>query len=113
MVNIGRNIKELRKKKGFSQAELGQKLGVSQKVISAYERNYRLPPSSLIPYVAEMLETSTDALYNTSGDDSMEHRLRNPELWKIVELLEKMPRSELKNISRLIEKYTEKKGKKD
>jgi transcriptional regulator with XRE-family HTH domain len=104
-VNIGRNIRELRKKKGLSQAELGQKLGVSQKVISAYERSYRLPPSSLIPHVAESLGTSTDALYQASGDEGRARKLKNSELWTIVEKLEEIPESERKEVFKFIERY--------
>lgn len=54
-VDIGRNIRNLRKDKGLSQAELARRTGVSQKVISAYERNYRRPSSAFIPRVAELL----------------------------------------------------------
>jgi transcriptional regulator with XRE-family HTH domain len=110
-VNIGRNIREIRKKKGFSQAELGRKVGVSQKVISAYERNYRLPPSSLIPHVAESLGTSTDALYEASDKDNTAHRLKNSDLWKIVERLEAIPENERKEVFGIIDKYLIKKNK--
>lgn len=109
-MNIGRNIKALRKKKGLSQAELGLKLGVSQKVISAYERSYRLPPSSLIPHVAESLGTSTDALYQVSGDEGRAQKLKNSELWTIVERLEEIPESERKKVFKFIDKYLADRG---
>jgi transcriptional regulator with XRE-family HTH domain len=108
-VDIGKNIRELRKKKGFSQADLGRTLGVSQKVISSYERSYRLPPSSLMPQVAESLGTSTDALYRSSDDDRRAGKLMREELWRIVEKLEGLSEREQKEVFGIIEKYLLKK----
>jgi transcriptional regulator with XRE-family HTH domain len=105
MENIGNNIRKFRKKKGYSQGELARMVGVSQKAVSAYERNYRRPPSSLIPHVAESLDTTTDALYEGSAGNDAGQNLVNPELWKIVEKLGTLSRSELKDVSRMIEKH--------
>ena len=112
MGNLGKNIREFRKKKGLSQAELGKKLGLSQKVISAYERDYRVPRGSIIPHVAETLDVSVNALYEGTENTTAAQRLLNPELWKIVERLEKLPPSVLKTVSALVEKSLSKKRKK-
>ena len=101
--DIGRNIRNLRKDKGLSQAELARKTGVSQKVISAYERNYRLPPSTFIPVVAETLGTTPDALYDTGEGKS--GGLKKNTLWKIVERLEEIPENDREEVFKLIDKF--------
>jgi transcriptional regulator with XRE-family HTH domain len=101
--DIGRNIRKLRKDKGLSQAELARKTGVSQKVISAYERNYRLPSSTFIPVVAETLGTTPDALYDT-GEGKISG-LKRSSLWKIVERLEGIPENEREEVFKLIDKF--------
>jgi transcriptional regulator with XRE-family HTH domain len=109
--DIGRNIRNLRKDNGLSQAELARKTGVSQKVISAYERSYRLPPSTFIPIVAETLGTTPDVLYDTG--EGKNSGLKKNSLWKIVERLESVPENEREGVFKLIDKYLKsKQGKK-
>lgn len=38
MIDIGKNIKEIRIRRGLSQRELGKRLGVSAQAISLYEK---------------------------------------------------------------------------
>jgi transcriptional regulator with XRE-family HTH domain len=109
-VDIGRNIRNLRKDRGLSQAELARKTGVSQKVISAYERNYRLPPSSFIPRVAETLGTSPDALYDSG--EGKNTALKKSGLWKIVEKLEAVPENEREEVFEMIDRFLKNKQKK-
>jgi transcriptional regulator with XRE-family HTH domain len=109
--DIGRNIRNLRKEKGLSQAELARKTGVSQKVISAYERDYRLPPSTFIPRVAETLGTTPDVLYD-SGEGKF-GGLKKSVLWKIVERLEEIPERNREEVFKLIDKYLKSKKRKN
>ena len=108
--DIGRNIRNLRKEKGLSQAELARKTGVSQKVISAYERNYRLPSSTFIPVVAETLGTTPDALYDTGEGKSS--GLKKSSLWKIVERLDGIPEKEREEAFAMIDKFLKSKQRK-
>lgn len=51
-VKIGQFIAKCRKEKGMTQKELAEKLNVSDKSISKWERGINLPDVSLyIPYV--------------------------------------------------------------
>lgn len=87
---------------GLSQAELARRLGLSQKVISAYERDYRTPSSTLIPRVAETLGATPDQLYAHAEDTSKKH-LRKRKLWEIVERLEHLSNAELDEIARTVD----------
>ena len=54
----GQTIKNLREKKGFTQAELADKLGVSGKAISKWETAKGLPDINLIESLADALSVS-------------------------------------------------------
>ena len=62
MVNFGNVLKTLRLKKGMTQAQLAQKLGVTKSVISAYETGLRLPSYEILIHIAKLFNVSTDYL---------------------------------------------------
>ena len=55
MIDIGKNIKEIRIRRGLSQRELGKRLGVSAQAISLYEKNVRRLTLTKIDEIAEAL----------------------------------------------------------
>ncbi len=62
LTEFGRRFAALRKKSGYTQAELAQELGVSQRMISYYEGQSDYPPASLLPNMAKLLGVTTDEL---------------------------------------------------
>ena len=103
-MNIGTNIYTLRKEKKITQAQLAEKLGVSEQAISKWENNQCAPDVSLFPIIAEFFGVSIDRLfgYHTSSyndeveaimkaaDDSMD---TYKEIEIISEGLKKYPNS--------------------
>lgn len=65
---IGERIRTRRQELGLSQAELGFKLGIHQKQISAYERGVNLPSSEVLIKMAEVLGLSLDYLAYSKRD---------------------------------------------
>jgi transcriptional regulator with XRE-family HTH domain len=59
---IGKFISVLRRANGMTQKELGDKLYVSDKTVSRWERDECLPELSLIPAIAEIFGVTTDEL---------------------------------------------------
>lgn len=59
---IGRRLAEFRKARGITQVELAERLGVSQAVISQWEKGRRLLHGELIATFAEILRVSADEL---------------------------------------------------
>ncbi len=57
---IARQIAELRKSKGITQSELGDRVGVSFQAVSKWERGETLPDTAILPDLARVLETSID-----------------------------------------------------
>ena len=60
--SIGKFIATLRKECGMTQKELGDKLFVSDKTISRWERGDCSPEISLLPAIAEVFSVTTDEL---------------------------------------------------
>ncbi len=60
MEKIGRNIAGLRKLKGITQNELGERVGVSFQAVSKWERGEALPDTAILPDLAKILETTVD-----------------------------------------------------
>ena len=59
---IGKFIAVMRKANGMTQKELGDKLFVSDKTVSRWERDECTPELSLIPAIAEIFGITTDEL---------------------------------------------------
>lgn len=61
-VMMGIQICRLRKSKGMTQKQLAQKLGVTDKAVSKWERGINYPDIELLKPLAEILEISVAAL---------------------------------------------------
>lgn len=68
---VGNHIAMLRRQKSLTQAELGQRLGVTFQAVSKWERGETLPDTVLLPDLANILETSVD--YILSGGERQLH----------------------------------------
>ncbi len=65
MKTIGKRIAELRKKKGLTQNELAEKMHVTDKAVSKWERDLSYPDINAIAKLAEVLEVPVNDLLNT------------------------------------------------
>lgn len=59
---LGMMISSLRKEKGMTQLELAERMGVTDKAVSKWERDLSFPDINSIPKLAEVFETSVDEL---------------------------------------------------
>lgn len=62
-MSIGKNIAKYRKAKGFTQEELGAKLGVTNQAVSKWESEVSMPDIMLLPQIATVLNITLDDLY--------------------------------------------------
>ncbi|MED0672679.1 helix-turn-helix transcriptional regulator [Aneurinibacillus aneurinilyticus] len=75
-MTLGEKLKMLREKRGWTQTQAAEKLGVSSQVISNYERDYRSPDADNLKKLAELYSTTTDYLTGLVDDPSP--RVNNP-----------------------------------
>lgn len=76
---FGQRLRDLRKQAGYTQAELAEKVGMSQYTISNYEQEARQPPLELLVQLADVLGTSTDYLLGRVDGDHTAQVIREDE----------------------------------
>ena len=64
---FGMMIAGLRKERGMTQLELAEKMGVTDKAVSKWERDLSFPDVSSLPRLAEIFEISVDELMQGRG----------------------------------------------
>lgn len=88
---LGMMISSLRKDKGMTQLELAEKMGVTDKAVSKWERDLSCPDINSIPKLAEILEISVDDLMQgktgTKGKDIKEKK-KNISRNKVDEIID-------------------------
>ena len=68
--DIGKTIAELRKEKGWTQIELAEKLQVSDKAISKWEKGGGTPSIEFFPILAELFGVSIDYLITGKNEEN-------------------------------------------
>jgi transcriptional regulator with XRE-family HTH domain len=103
---IGRRLRELRKHRGLTQAEVGAQLGVDQTVVSNYERGAARVHGALVAAFAKVLRTSADEILGLK--DSTE---KSPPKGRLIRRLERVgelavadQRAVLKYVDALVER---------
>lgn len=66
---FGSMVAELRKEKGMTQADLAEKMGITDKAVSKWERDLSYPDIASIPRLAEILGVSVDELLSLKRPD--------------------------------------------
>ncbi len=82
MKSIGETISSLRKKKGLTQNELAEKMNVTDKAVSKWERDLSCPDVNTISRLAEVLDVSVEELLNAK-----EQRKTNSKIKDLVNLI--------------------------
>ena len=62
--NIGKFIRENRKKMGLSQAELAEKLGVTYQAVSKWENGKNLPDMLVLKELSDLFNVNIDEILN-------------------------------------------------
>lgn len=68
-----KNLKTLRKQKGFSQEELASRLHVVRQTISKWEKNLSVPDADTLIRLAEILEVSVSELLGSKIENENEN----------------------------------------
>ena len=72
-VETGMRIQQLRKNRGWTQKELAERLHVTDKSVSKWERGETLPDTAILLDLANALETSVDCIL-TGGSQVLHYR---------------------------------------
>ncbi len=72
-MELGERLKNLRLRRGFTQEQAGQILGVSSQVVSKWERGLTLPDVHMMPRIAVLYRISLDELYDMDAYYTKQH----------------------------------------
>ena len=70
-IKIGKFIADCRKRKSLTQMQLAERLGITDKAVSKWERQLSCPDVSLLPAMAETFGVDIDALFAVAESDSV------------------------------------------
>ena len=70
-MSIGTRIKELRKKSGLTQKELGNILGITQQSIGQFENNKTSPRLDTVQKIADALNVTPNEILGNSKDEEV------------------------------------------
>jgi transcriptional regulator with XRE-family HTH domain len=103
-ISLGPRLTAVRKARGFTQVQLAQAAGSTQRSISYYENDDGIPPASIVIALAKALKVSADELLGLKtprlerADDDAETR----RLWKRFQMVTSLPEKDQRAIIRLI-----------
>jgi transcriptional regulator with XRE-family HTH domain len=86
---FGRNIKDLRKSRGLTQAQLAEELDMGQATIQVYELGKRFPGPDAIDKIAEFFGVDPSALFSQDQDQS--NSMYSDKAQRLELVLENMP----------------------
>ncbi|CAM4060851.1 XRE family transcriptional regulator [Bacillus albus] len=67
-MTLGYRLKKERERRNWSQKFVAEKIGITNTVLSNYERDYRDPDTTTLGKLADLYETSTDELLGRSNN---------------------------------------------
>ncbi len=102
-------LKDLRRNRAWSQAQLAQKIGADPNRVSRYERGVIWPTLELVVKIAEVFEVSTDYLIR-DGKDLAVNKISNQELLKRVEALNNLPEEDQNTVIAVLDAFITKHG---
>src|SRR5699024_6377375 len=94
---VGSKIREYRKRKGFTQEVLGNKIGVKANTVSAYERGVISPEQDMLFALSEVLDVRVDDLFPQKED-------KTNELERALRMTKNLEVKDVEFLNKLIEK---------
>ena len=77
MKNIGETIASLRKNKGMTQNELAEKMNVTDKAVSKWERDLSCPDINTISKLADILDVSVEELLKAKKKENSNTKMKD------------------------------------
>jgi transcriptional regulator with XRE-family HTH domain len=94
---FGKRLAACRKAKGLTQAQLGDLVGVSYRVIAYYEKETQYPPARLIVPLANALGVTADELLGITAAKT-DFDPGKAALWRKLKVVETLPQIDQKAI---------------
>lgn len=102
---VGQRVRRLRQERGWSQAQLGSRLGAHQKQISSYERGVHVPSADVLIRMAELFDVSLDNLLAGTVSASQRAEIADRDLVRQMELIDKLPTEDKTAIKAVLDSF--------
>jgi len=106
---FGQRLKAIRTSKALTQQELGERVGVSQRVVAYYEADDAQPPGALLVELATALDVSADELL---GIEPLKEKLppKTARIRRRLQQVEDLPTADQKAILKFVDALVESRG---
>lgn len=102
-IGFGARLAALRKAAGYTQTELAEELGISQRMVAYYEGQTEHAPAMLLPAIAKALKVSTDELLGATP--LKKSRPGNSRLQRRLQEIEKLDARKKRQIMQLLDTF--------
>lgn len=100
-------LKKLRQSHGWSQGQLGQRLGINVQLVSKYERGVVCPPTPMMVKISSVFNVSLDYLLRDDADTAV-NKIKNQALLEKLEEIESLPEEDQRVLTSLLDAYIKK-----
>lgn len=104
---FGDRLRQLRKSQALTQTELGERMGISQRLVAYYEAQGGSPSPELLVRFAEALGVSTSELLGVTARASERPNPDSVRLWRRFRRVQELPEGDRKTIFRMIDTFVE------
>lgn len=102
-MDLGKRLAKIRKEKGYTQQMLADAIGVTQRVITYYERESERIPATKLADIAKALEVSADELLGLTEVKNPQGAKKNAYLRRKLKMVEQFDKKDQKTITGMIE----------
>lgn len=99
-VKMGKFLKELRKEKGLTQEQLGEKIGVTNKTVSRWENGNYMPPVECLEMLSDIYQISINEI--VAGERVVEEKIKEIAEENISSVLKDLQKENQKFENRMI-----------
>jgi transcriptional regulator with XRE-family HTH domain len=102
--SFGARLQSIRRARGFTQVQLAEAAGTTQRAISYYETEAGFPPAPAVIVLAKALQITTDELLGVKPRkvERMEEDSEARRMWKRFQMVSQLPERDQKAVIRLI-----------
>lgn len=101
-------LRELRKRKGYSQEQLARKIGADLQRVSKYERGVIWPTLEILVRIASVFEVSMDYLIRDSENLGVS-KIKNKDLLTQIEEIDQLSSEDQQTVFTFLDAFTKKK----
>ncbi len=99
---FGPRLAEFRQSRGLTQEELGERLGLSNRMVAYYERDEASPPGPILAALAQALDVSTDELLAVKPPADRRGK-KSARLLKRLQRIEELPPADQRAVLKFVD----------